>query len=94
MLVAPETKEGIIMWTLRRKAKGPMGKRNVARKRPARRPAVVELEQRIALTVLPAGFVEDTLAGGLTQPTSMALAPDGRIFVTEQTGSVRVIKNG
>ena len=52
------------------------------------------LEQRLALTALPAGFAETTLADGLIAPTSMAEAPDGRIFVTEQGGDLRVVKNG
>jgi glucose/arabinose dehydrogenase len=43
---------------------------------------------------VPAGFTDSLVAGGLTNPTAMALAPDGRIFVCEQTGSLRVIKNG
>ena len=43
---------------------------------------------------LPAGFAETVVAGGLSAPTAMALAPDGRIFVTQQGGSLRVIKNG
>jgi glucose/arabinose dehydrogenase len=32
--------------------------------------------------------------GALSSVTTMALAPDGRIFVAEQTGKLRVIKNG
>ena len=43
---------------------------------------------------LPAGFSETRLASGLASPTAMALAPDGRIFVCEQAGRLRVIKNG
>ena len=43
---------------------------------------------------LPAGFGETRIAAGITSPTSMAIARDGRIFVTEQTGRLRVIKNG
>lgn len=43
---------------------------------------------------LPSGFVETRVAGGLSQPTAMAFAPDGRIFVAEQDGDLRVIKNG
>ena len=39
------------------------------------------------------GFTETSYAG-LTSPTAMALAPDGRIFVCEQAGKLRVIKNG
>jgi glucose/arabinose dehydrogenase/disulfide oxidoreductase YuzD len=43
--------------------------------------------------VLPSGFVE-TQFPGLNAPTAMALAPDDRIFVCEQAGTLRVIKNG
>jgi glucose/arabinose dehydrogenase len=43
---------------------------------------------------LPSGFSETQIATGLFNPTAMALAPDGRIFVCEQWGSLRVIKNG
>jgi glucose/arabinose dehydrogenase len=38
-----------------------------------------------------AGFVDNTYASGLSGPTAMAWAPDGRLFVNEQTGAVRVI---
>src|SRR5678810_216980 len=40
------------------------------------------------------GFTDSLVAAGLTDPTAMALAPDGRIFVCEQRGTLRVIKNG
>ncbi len=43
---------------------------------------------------LPVGFQETLLASGLSRPTAMAFAPDGRLFVCEQGGAVRVIKNG
>ena len=46
-----------------------------------------------AALALPAGFEDQLVAGGLAAPTAMALAPDGRLFVTEQGGAVRVIKN-
>ena len=42
---------------------------------------------------LPAGFTETAIAG-LSNPTAMEVAPDGRIFVCQQGGSLRVIKNG
>src|SRR5688572_23227474 len=42
---------------------------------------------------LPAGFTE-TQISGLSNPTAMAIAPDGRIFVCLQGGQLRVIKNG
>jgi glucose/arabinose dehydrogenase len=44
-------------------------------------------------STLPPGFSETTIATHLTLPTAIAFAPDGRIFVTEQKGAVRVIKN-
>ena len=43
---------------------------------------------------VPAGFTDSVVASGLTNPTAMALAPDGRIFVCQQNGALRVIKNG
>ncbi len=43
---------------------------------------------------LPSGFTESTIAAGMSSPTAMAFAPDGRVFVAEQAGSLRVIKNG
>ena len=43
---------------------------------------------------LPPGFSETLIAGGLQAPTAMAFAPDGRLFVCEQSGTLRVIRNG
>jgi len=43
---------------------------------------------------VPTGFTDTLVASGLNNPTSMAFAPDGRIFVCEQGGRLRVIKNG
>jgi glucose/arabinose dehydrogenase len=43
---------------------------------------------------LPIGFTETTVASRIASPTAMALAPDGRIFVSQQGGRLRVIKNG
>lgn len=40
------------------------------------------------------GFSETTVSGGLTSPTAMDFAPDGRLFVCLQGGQLRVIKNG
>ena len=47
----------------------------------------------IALS-LPSSFTETQVATGLVKPTVMAFAPDGRIFVNEKAGTVRIIKNG
>ncbi|HWN96555.1 MAG TPA: PQQ-dependent sugar dehydrogenase [Methylomirabilota bacterium] len=43
---------------------------------------------------LPAGFADITLAAGFTNASCMAVAPDGRVFVGQQNGVVRVVKNG
>ena len=42
---------------------------------------------------LPAGFSETRVATGLASPTAMAIAPDGRVFVAEKGGTLRVVKN-
>src|SRR5262249_40471258 len=44
--------------------------------------------------MLPTGFTETPLTTALTVPTAMTFAPDGRLFVAEQGGTLRVIKNG
>ncbi len=44
--------------------------------------------------VLPTGFVRDELVSGLTFPTAFAFAPDGRIFIAEKEGYVRIWKDG
>ncbi len=43
---------------------------------------------------VPSGFSDTLVAGNLQLPTAMEFAPDGRIFVSEKGGDVRVIKNG
>jgi Glucose / Sorbosone dehydrogenase len=47
----------------------------------------------LAATV-PPGFLDSTFVSGLVNPTAMEFAPDGRLFVAEQNGTLRVIKNG
>jgi putative heme-binding domain-containing protein len=43
---------------------------------------------------LPPGFRCDVVATGLTGVTALEVAADGRVFVCEQTGSLRVVKGG
>lgn len=54
----------------------------------------VLLASPASAATLPPGFSETLVAGGLQSATAMAIAPDGRIFVCEQGGTLRVIKNG
>jgi glucose/arabinose dehydrogenase len=42
----------------------------------------------------PAGFSQSEIATGLTETIGMAFSPDGRLFVCEKPGRVRVVKNG
>jgi glucose/arabinose dehydrogenase len=57
-------------------------------------PHLHALEPRALLAAVPAGFAESTVAANLAGPTAMAFAPDGRLFVAEQSGALRVVKNG
>jgi glucose/arabinose dehydrogenase len=43
---------------------------------------------------LGAGFARTTYASGLAAPTAMAFAPDGRLFVCQQNGAMRVVPAG
>lgn len=54
---------------------------------------VLALGVVVTATTLPPGFTDTQVAGGLSSPTAMAFAPDGRVFVCEEGGSVRVIKD-
>jgi glucose/arabinose dehydrogenase len=42
----------------------------------------------------PTDFAQTPVVSGISQPTVMAFAPDGRIFVARQNGVLRVIKDG
>jgi glucose/arabinose dehydrogenase len=47
-----------------------------------------------AAATLPPGFTEALITNQLADPTAMAFAPDGRLFVCQQAGQLRVIANG
>jgi glucose/arabinose dehydrogenase len=40
---------------------------------------------------LPSGFTHSQVASGLVDPTDMEFSPDGRLFVTEDKGRVRIV---
>ena len=46
------------------------------------------LEPRRLLTTLPSGFAETQVVTDLHSPVSMDVAPDGRVFLTEQAGKL------
>lgn len=54
--------------------------------------ATAEFPATVRAVTLPTGFVQETVATGLQQPTAMTFS-DGMIFVSEQAGAVRVIDN-
>jgi glucose/arabinose dehydrogenase len=41
---------------------------------------------------VPTGFRAEVYARGLTRPTAMAYGPDGRLYVTQETGEVVVVR--
>ena len=43
---------------------------------------------------LPEGFAETQIATGMTSVTRMAIAPDNRIFICEQSGNLRLVRDG
>jgi glucose/arabinose dehydrogenase/PKD repeat protein len=51
--------------------------------------AVAPVEPASAAPVLP-GFQEDIVFSGLTQPTAVRFSPDGRVFVAEKGGAIKV----
>lgn len=56
---------------------------------------VQPLEERLALTVLPAGFSETLVnsQAGLSSPTAMEFSPTGQLFVLEQTGAAKLVRS-
>src|SRR4051812_14823795 len=57
--------------------------------------AMEGLEGRMLLaSVSPPGFAAELVVSGLSNPTAMEFAPDGRVFVCQQGGALRVVKNG
>jgi glucose/arabinose dehydrogenase len=48
----------------------------------------------ISATQLPLGFQEDLLVYGLRQPVCAEYSPDGRLFILEKQGRIRIYKNG
>lgn len=55
--------------------------------------AVAWLPHGAAVT-LPKGYSDVTVASDVASPSTLAFAPDGRLFIGTQGGRVRVLKNG
>src|SRR5258707_6075162 len=46
--------------------------------------------QPAAASTLPTGFQEQVVFSGLTNPTNIEFSPDGRVFVAEKSGIIKV----
>ena len=46
-----------------------------------------------AVAALPPGFQESVVFSGLSNPTALRFSPDGRIFVAEKNGRIKVFDN-
>src|SRR5215211_21600 len=51
---------------------------------------VISTAQPAAAATLLPGFQESTVFSGLTNPTAVRFAPDGRVFVAEKRGVIKV----
>jgi glucose/arabinose dehydrogenase len=49
---------------------------------------------RAQAATFPPGFFQTEIAAGLSETIAMAFAPDGRLFVCEKPGRVRIVTNG
>jgi glucose/arabinose dehydrogenase len=54
---------------------------------------VVGTTEPAAAASLPPGFQEEIVFSGLTEPTAVRFSPDGRVFVAEKSGLVKVFDN-
>lgn len=52
------------------------------------------LETRKLLASVPAGFIDEAFGPAISNGTAMEFAPDGRLFVLTQTGTVYVVQPG
>ena len=46
-----------------------------------------------AVSTLPAGFQDSAVIGGMTYPTTVQFANDGRVFVAEKSGLIKEFDN-
>src|SRR4051794_10548778 len=79
------------------------GDRRRRRRQPVRASAVmIAVTTMVLATVLvgtgsrpasaagPAGFQDSVVLGGLSEPTNVAFAADGRVFIAEKSGLIKV----
>nr|WP_269149153.1 PQQ-dependent sugar dehydrogenase [Corallococcus macrosporus] len=49
---------------------------------------------RAGAVVQDSNFADSVFVSGLQGPTTMTFAPDGRLFISEKNGSLRIVQNG
>ena len=54
---------------------------------------VTGLESTVAAAAVPSGFQDQAALRGLNQPTAVEFSPDGRVFVAEKRGVIKVFDN-
>ena len=54
---------------------------------------ILPLPTGVRAAKLPAGFQESIVFKGLTSPTNLRFSPDGRVFVAEKSGIIKVFDN-
>ncbi len=71
------------------------GVRSTRSNRAFRPNGLENLEGReVPAAVLPTGFEESVVTAALSNPVALTAAPDGRVFVADAGGAIRVIQNG
>jgi len=55
--------------------------------------SLAPLATSVAASTLPSGFQESIVFSGLTQPTAVQFASDGRVFVAEKSGLIKVFSS-
>ncbi|HEY3723659.1 MAG TPA: PQQ-dependent sugar dehydrogenase [Acidimicrobiia bacterium] len=55
--------------------------------------AVVPRAERAEAASLPSGFTSTAVFSGLTLPTAVAFSPDGKVYVAEKSGIIKVFPN-
>ncbi len=56
--------------------------------------AALALPVPAAAQRVPIGFEDVSVVDGLSLPTSLTVGPDGRFYVTEQSGQVVIVEDG
>lgn len=58
------------------------------------RGSAVRAQSAFTSTSVPAGFTKSLLASGLSNPTVLAFAPNGDIYIGQQGGAILIYRNG